>query len=296
MSRSVPDTTRGRLPSQGRAQAAWASAVACAVVTCAMVTLGSGCAQGSGVLKRELRQPRQFEHVNASCSDAALQIAVSGADPQLEVSADSDVTPEVITRVTNDTLYISCAKAKSSQHPIVIRLATPTLMSVAVGSQRALQISELAQRELTVKIQGATPTQLTGRVQSLRLEATQAAQVRAHELQVQEATILVSPASLRESLGAEGFVAIDAVERVDVTMTRGTLLVAREPKRWDKKVGPEAIIAQGTPQRAPEAARPKPSALDDEPDSTPKPPAKKKNDPKLPKADERDAIDKALGY
>lgn len=256
-----------------------------------LLSLGglSACSQGSGVLKRDQRAlSGSFEHVNSSCEGATLLLEQREGDPSLEISADDDVVPSVRVLVTNDTLYISCPDAKSSQNPVVISLGASTILSVTTRQAERVALTKLIARELRVSLEGKTALMMGGSAQQLRLEVSSASQVRAEELQVQEATLQVKPADWVDAqMGDPGFVAIGATELIDVTMSQGLFLVVKEPKTWRKKLGPEAKVM--------------PFSLAAIPTNEPAPvevlPEEDPGERKEPtKTDEQDAIDKAMGY
>lgn len=258
---------------------------------CALIMVwGVGCSQGSGVLKRDQRALRQgFEHVNSSCEGAALKIEQRADQaPSLQLSADDDVLPDVRTLVTNETLYISCGKAKSSQNPIVIEIAVAGLQSVITKDTPFLTLEGLESRELRVGVTGSTVVKMQGRAQSLRLEVNSASQVQAQELEVQEAMVLVSPASWVDAQTSDpGYIALGAVDLIDLTMSEGLFLVVREPKTWEQKLGPEAKVMAYSPQAIPTSGASAPSGD-----------ANQAAEPEQDEEDKKvkDAIDKALGY
>lgn len=249
----------------------------------------SACSQGSGVLKRDQRAlSGGFEHVNSSCDGATLLLEQREGEPSLEVSADDDVVTSVRVLVTNDTMYISCPDAKSSQNPVVISLGASTILSVMTRDAARVALTQLTARELRVSMTGKTALMMGGSAQTLRLEVSSAAQVRAEELQVQEATLQIKPADWVDAqMGDPGFVAIGASELIDVTMSQGLFLVVKEPKTWRKKLGPEAkvlpfsLAAIPTNEPAPTEVVPQEAPTDTQ---------------KQPTNAEQDAIDKAMGY
>jgi hypothetical protein len=181
---------------------------------------GSQAVKGSGVLARESRPAADVRSVSLS---AAIQGEITvGAEAALEIEADDNLMPFVVTEVVNDRLVVrmKANTSTSTRNPFVARIALGQLEALDIsGAARATVAARsggvalrsieasgasqvvaagLATDRLAIDTEGAAKLRLSGRARALAVDASGATRVEAAGLTSEEADVDLSGASSAE--------------------------------------------------------------------------------------------------
>ncbi len=123
------------------------------------VLAASGCAAltgvaGSGAITTESRDVGAFTRVSAGYDiDASIRL---GPAAPIDVTADANLLPLVVTRVKGDTLEITAIQDFTSDEPVEVEIVMPTLAGVGLSGSSSGTASGLDADALDVNLSGGT--------------------------------------------------------------------------------------------------------------------------------------------
>ncbi len=106
-----------------------------------------------------------------------------GAEPSLQVEADSNLLPLVRTEIQGSTLKVWTQGSYSSKHGIRVTYTTPQINQIISSGSGRLVVNNLNGGALTFSKDGSGESQLSGRVGSLNLQLNGSGRVNAEGLQ-----------------------------------------------------------------------------------------------------------------
>lgn len=158
-----------------------------------LALLPLACTSGSGVKASEVRASEAFEAIEVG---GALTVDVEvGPQTRVEVQGDDNLVSKVRTVVEGKTLHIDLSGSVSTELPLVIHVATPSLHELDVGGASTVDVRGIVGERFEVDLSGASTVELRGEVEDLDAEASGASTLRAAALVVQEAEVEASGAS-----------------------------------------------------------------------------------------------------
>ncbi|MCE9595449.1 MAG: DUF2807 domain-containing protein [Planctomycetes bacterium] len=163
---------------------------------------------GSGVARSELRSSDDFQRIEVRGSfDVVAEV---GASTSLEVTADDNLLPYIITRVENGTLILEMKDGSYSSHvPQVARITSPRLDGFAVEGSGDARLSKLTGPSFSIAISGSGDVAASGAVDALSIDISGSGDVAARELGAKR---------VRISIAGSGDVSVDATEDLDVSI------------------------------------------------------------------------------
>jgi Putative auto-transporter adhesin, head GIN domain len=143
-----------------------AAIAAAAVAGCSSITGRTG----AGDVKTETRQASAFSKIDAGYG-INVTVAIGAAKP-LELRAQENVLPIIVTEVQGDTLRIRGSSEFNTSTPVEVTVVTPTLTSVSIGGGSSAQVTGIAVDRLEVTVGGGGSITATGTVGALSLTMT----------------------------------------------------------------------------------------------------------------------------
>lgn len=204
-----------------------------------LALLPLACTSGSGVKASEVRSFEASGAFEAIDVGGALMVDVEvGPQTRVEVEGDDNVVPKVRTVVEGKTLHIELPGAVSTELPLVIHVATPSLRELDVGGASTVNVRGIVGERFEVDVSGASTVELRGEVEALDADASGASTLRAAALVVQAAEVEASGASKVE---------VDVVRSLDASASgASTIRYQGQPGELQRDVsGASKIEAAG---------------------------------------------------
>lgn len=160
-------------------------------VNCSIGNVGG--IKGSGNIKTEKRNVSGFKNIEAGGA-VSLEI-VAQKDFSVEIEADDNLLPLIVTEVSGDTLKISSKDKISSKTKTVIRISMPEITSLDVSGATDANVSNVKSDSLKLEASGASKIAINGEAGTLESEASGASGINAEGLNVTNADVKASGAS-----------------------------------------------------------------------------------------------------
>jgi hypothetical protein len=131
--------------------------------------------------KTEIRELKDFTKVDASGS---LNIViVAGTDFKIELESERKSLDEIITELDGETLKIHFKKDWSvSKAEVAVRISMPTLEAAEISGNSKGVISNIKNKDLSIKLNGASGVKISGKTQNFNLVANGASIIEAETL------------------------------------------------------------------------------------------------------------------
>jgi hypothetical protein len=133
---------------------------------------------GSGLVVREIRETSPFSSV--SVSSAIKLVLTQGSAYEVVVSADDNLLPLVVTKVSGGTLNIGIEPFTSLRRykEIVVYVTAPEFHSIhCSGASEVKATNMLSQESLVIKSSGASEVKLTVDARYLEVEGSGASEI-----------------------------------------------------------------------------------------------------------------------
>jgi hypothetical protein len=148
---------------------------------------------GSGAVKTETRQAPAFSKIDAGFG-INITVGIGAAKP-LEVRAQENILPIIVTEVQGDTLRIRGSSEFNTSESVEVTIVTPTLTSIALGGGSSAQITGIAADRLEVTVGGGGSISATGTVGALSLTMTGGSKATLTDLPAKTVTVELSGGS-----------------------------------------------------------------------------------------------------
>ncbi len=123
--------------------------------------------KGSGIKQTVNREVSNFDSVN---SRGAFDIKYSQGPLSLTISGDDNIIDFVLTDVVKSTLQISIDKSYRSKYPIIIKLSSPKIESLAIHGTSDVKLIAIKSKKLKLDLSGAVSLFADGTVTDLQLK------------------------------------------------------------------------------------------------------------------------------
>ena len=155
-------TALGRLPAR--------TLMLAAAVTVVASACDLGGTRGEGAVASETRQTDTFSRIE---SGAGIHVSVGiGPASPLEVRAQGNILPLIVTEVSGGTLRIRSAKGYTSSEKVEVILATPTLDGIVLSGGSRGSIDGLASDAFAVELSGGSVLTATGSATAIDLNVS----------------------------------------------------------------------------------------------------------------------------
>lgn len=150
---------------------------------------------GSGTLKKESRPAADgFSRVKITGA-LTLQAKCGASSTSIEVLADDNILPILITDVHGDTLEVRTTESYRPRNPVVVSVKMPALAQLIVSGACGAEVDGLDEGDLEITVEGASSLRATGKLDTLRGEVSGAARLDAEALECKTVKLDVSGAA-----------------------------------------------------------------------------------------------------
>jgi hypothetical protein len=142
-----------------------AALVALSIITLACDAIGT---RGDGEVTSDTRQTDSFSRIE---SGAGIQLSAGiGVASPLEVRAQANILPLIVTEVVDDTLRIRSSKAYTTSEKVEVILTTPQLERLVLSGGSRGTIDGLASDTFDVDLSGGSVLTATGTTGAMTLK------------------------------------------------------------------------------------------------------------------------------
>lgn len=164
--------------------------------------------KGSGNRQKQKRDVPAFTSVS---TEGAFHIeVVAQQQPSLEIEADDNILPVILTDVSNNVLHLKTKQGISVSQPVIIRIAVPNLEGVSANGAGKIDVSGLKNDKFELDVNGAPSVHVSGETKLVEIDTNGAANIDTDKLRAQRAVV--------DSRGVSQ-VEVRAVEQLDVTVS-----------------------------------------------------------------------------
>jgi hypothetical protein len=155
----------------------------------------SGCGggvEGNGIAKKEMRKVDNFSSVQV---DGAFNVYIECRKKQsLELSGDSNILPNIITRVKGNTLQITTNKTICPKVLLEVRISADNIEKATASGAVDLSISGVNNSNLEIEIDGAGDIKAEGKTKNFRINVLGSGDVKAKDLKAENVEVSVNGA------------------------------------------------------------------------------------------------------
>jgi hypothetical protein len=160
------------------------------------INIGGPTVTGSGVVKSEKRDVKGFDQIDVG---GALQLDFAvGKDTSVEVTADDNLLPLIVTEVKGDTLKIYSQGNISTSNGMVVKVVAPSLKELTASGATNSTLTGLNEKTVKLDVSGASKVTASGTTDRLEIDCSGASQVHATKLPAKDVVANVSGASKAE--------------------------------------------------------------------------------------------------
>jgi hypothetical protein len=162
------------------------------VMLAAYVLAGCGLVgmMGSGPVKTETRPVDAFTRVDTSYG-IGVSVRIGPAQP-LQVQAQENLLPIIVTEVSGGTLHIRATKEFSSSQPPQVAIVVPALDAVTLSGGSQGQVDGLTSDALALDLSGGSRLTATGTVANVALDGSGGSHATLDGLSAKTATVDLS--------------------------------------------------------------------------------------------------------
>jgi hypothetical protein len=189
---------------------------------------------GSGNVASEKRDLADFNEIEVG---GVVQVeATAGKDFSVEVEADDNLLPLVITEVSGGVLRLRTEKNITTKNSIRVRITAPNIESLEVSGASKVSLDNVSNENLQIDASGASKITVAGETANLTIDVSGASKIDAENLQSESATVDASGAS-----GVKVFAANEL--RADASGA-SNIAYAGSPKNLIKKTSGASSVSQ----------------------------------------------------
>lgn len=161
----------------------------------------SGCVQGSGSAKEESRSLPAFHGLEV---DGAYTVRIAcQKDQSVEISADDNLLPLILTEVHDGILRVTSKKSICASAPMTLTITVETLDLIRSSGANEFQVADLKGESLEVALSGSSNMTLDGAVDRLAAKIDGASGLLARQLKSKQVAVAISGAGSAEVHASE---------------------------------------------------------------------------------------------
>lgn len=161
----------------------------------------SGCVQGSGSAKEESRSLPAFHGLEV---DGAYTVRIAcQKDQSVEISADDNLLPLILTEVHDGILRVTSKKSICASAPMTLTITVETLDLIRSSGANEFQVADLKGESLEVALSGSSNMTLDGTVDRLAAKIDGASGLLARQLKSKQVAVAISGAGSAEVHASE---------------------------------------------------------------------------------------------
>jgi len=189
-------------------------------------SFAKGCIEGNNITTKEQRQVPSFSKIDISgVFDVTIQYQKKN---QITVTADKNLLPHIVTRVTSGELYVFSDRSICTKSELHIDIKSDEIEKIRSSGANDIFVSGVKSNRLEIEMDGAGDINLSGKAKLFIVNLSGAADMEAENLKAE--TVQIS------STGA-GDAAIYVSKKLDAKVTgSGTVNYSGNPKEIIKKL------------------------------------------------------------
>ncbi len=156
---------------------------------------GSGCGngvEGNGIDKSEKRNVPKFSSVEV---DGAFNVYIECQKKQsIEIRGDSNILPQIITRVKGNTLQITSNRTICPKKILEVKVSAENIDRVSISGAVDLSISGVNNNNLEFEINGAGDLKASGKTKNMKIDVSGSGDIKAKELKAENVDVAVNGA------------------------------------------------------------------------------------------------------
>ena len=172
--------------------------MATAVMALALATTACdlGGTRGQGEVTSETRPTDTFSHVEAG---AGINVSIGiGTASSLEVRAQGNILPIIVTEVSDDTLRINSSSSYSTSEKVEVILATPQLDGLVLSGGSRGSVDGLASEAFAIDLTGGSVLTASGTANTVTLDVNGGSVAEMEALEAETINVDVSGGSRAE--------------------------------------------------------------------------------------------------
>ena len=146
--------------------------------------------EGSGIRQQETRELDTFTNLNVEIS-AEIKI-IKAETASVEIAADDNLLPILLTEVSGGTLRIFSKQNYSTKSKVSMVISVPLIEQVAVHGSAEMFIDDVTEKTLSLTINGSGSIGGIGTVENLQANINGSGDFLLHRLKAKTATINIS--------------------------------------------------------------------------------------------------------
>jgi len=184
------------------------------------------CLEGNNITTTEFRQVSSFSEIDISgVFDVSIQYRKQN---KVTVTADKNLLPHIITRITEGKLHIFADRSICTQSALQVDIETNDAGKIQSSGATDISVSGVKRDRLEINMNGTGDIALSGKVNLFVVKLSGAADVEAEDLKAETVQI---------SLSGAGDASIYASQKLDATVSgTGTVNYSGNPKKVIKKI------------------------------------------------------------
>lgn len=194
--------------------------------------------RGSGTLMTETRELEAFDSIEVGGAFELVVHVEPGTSQRVEVSADDNIVPEIVTSVSAGELEVSVARSVvRPRHPMKLEIWVASLVELELSGASDATVEGLHGERFELELSGASDSRISGKVGTFEIESSGASDLNARELQAEIVELELSGA---------GDVELFASERLDADVSgAGSVRYWGAPKQVNQDVSGAGSVEPG---------------------------------------------------
>lgn len=148
---------------------------------------------GSGNVIKQSREVSGFTQVDVSNS---IQVEITAQkDFSVEVEADDNLLPLVLTEIRGGVLRIETDGRYKSKNPIIVRVSAPNIEDLDVSGASKVNLTNLNNESFQLHSSGASKIKVEGTTTNFEIKTSGASKIEAESLKAENVSVKSSGAS-----------------------------------------------------------------------------------------------------
>jgi hypothetical protein len=149
--------------------------------------------KGSGNIMSETRNAANFNKIDVG---GVFEVEiVAQKDFSVQVEADDNLLPYIVTEVDGNTLEIKTRKSISSKNPLRVRISAPNIENLDISGASKISLANLKNESLNIDSSGASKINIDGETKNLIIDMSGASRLDAENLRAENVSVEASGAS-----------------------------------------------------------------------------------------------------
>lgn len=149
--------------------------------------------RGSGIVDEDIRKLDDFTSLDIS---GAFEVEVKfGNENKIDIIAEDNILPLVVTKISGDRLIIKTKRNISNREEIKIKITAKKLNSLDCSGANTIDIYDLVSETFDLNMSGANTLEINGKAENISYDISGACTLRAKDFEGKKVKIDISGAS-----------------------------------------------------------------------------------------------------